>query len=438
MEKIFNVESFKIKKDFVTHHNIDLSENLVLVGVPGSGKMTIMEKIIEEFIQKGFSICTYDYKYPTLSQNIYNHFLSYKNKYKNAPKFFSVNFKNPFNSSRCNPISTKYLKDINDAKEISKIIVNSSFKEKDNYFKISSIDFILSCIWTLKIIETNHKKNNNKEYLTLPHLIELFNLPYDELFQILKKYGDEKVAELLFPYCLNYEKKEIELLEAQIGNIKNSLSRLSDPLLYWITSKDEVPFEINNAKKPILFCIGNQPEKKLIYDTAISLINFRIMKTINKINEEKINPSLIFINECNSFYLDQKLLDNLIKKRKNNKTAVCLSLTGLDKSEKITRNIGNIVSGKVHPKTFNEVFKKMEENGFKNTISDTENIFFGILKHKPFKGKIDFEKLKIKQKNKIQPIPKLKKYEELNVDDMKEIITKNFHQIKKDIEELKQ
>ena len=67
---------------------------LLVMGSPGAGKSYfIIQHVIKQHIEKGFSMFIYDFKYDDLSRIAYNHFLKFKSKqYKIEPKFYVINF----------------------------------------------------------------------------------------------------------------------------------------------------------------------------------------------------------------------------------------------------------------------------------------------------------------------------------------------------------
>ena len=71
----------------------------------------------DQVIEKGFSVFLYDFKYPDLSEIAYNHLLAHLDGYKVKPKFYVINFDNPRESHRCNPIHPDFMTDISDAYE---------------------------------------------------------------------------------------------------------------------------------------------------------------------------------------------------------------------------------------------------------------------------------------------------------------------------------
>jgi hypothetical protein len=97
---------------------------LLVIGSPGSGKSYfVVEPVIKQHIEKGFSMFIYDYKYDDLTKLAYNQFLKHKNMYKNEPEFHVINFDDLSRSARCNPLDPANMHDITDAVEAAKVIM---------------------------------------------------------------------------------------------------------------------------------------------------------------------------------------------------------------------------------------------------------------------------------------------------------------------------
>ena len=97
---------------------------LLVIGSPGSGKSWfVVEEVIRQHIEKGFSMFVYDFKYDDLTRIAYHAFQKYKANYKIIPEFYSINFENISKSHRCNPLNPETMEDITDAMEASRTIL---------------------------------------------------------------------------------------------------------------------------------------------------------------------------------------------------------------------------------------------------------------------------------------------------------------------------
>ncbi len=162
---------------------INPMRGLLVMGSPGSGKSYfVIQHIIKQHLEKGFSMMVYDFKYPDLSVITFNHYLKNVDKFKVHPTFHLISFDDLDRSSRCNPLDPKYMTDITDAVESARTIMlglNRDWVKKQGDFWVeSTISFLTAIIWFLRRYEDG-------KYCSLPHAIELMQVPYDRLFPIL-------------------------------------------------------------------------------------------------------------------------------------------------------------------------------------------------------------------------------------------------------------
>ncbi len=68
---------------------------LLVIGSPGSGKSWfVIQHVIRQHIEKGFTMLIYDFKYDDLSKIAYNLLRKHKDKYTVVPTFHVINFDN--------------------------------------------------------------------------------------------------------------------------------------------------------------------------------------------------------------------------------------------------------------------------------------------------------------------------------------------------------
>src|SRR5690349_13326485 len=75
--------TYKLKSKTISSwiNFINPMRGLLVMGSPGAGKSYfIIQHIIKQHIEKGFSMFIYDFKYDDLSRIAYNHFLKFKSK----------------------------------------------------------------------------------------------------------------------------------------------------------------------------------------------------------------------------------------------------------------------------------------------------------------------------------------------------------------------
>lgn len=361
---------------------------LLVCGTPGSGKSYfVIQHIIRQHIQKGFTMLVYDFKYDDLTKIAYNTLLNNKQAYSNPPEFYVINFDDLSQSHRCNPLDASTMFDITDATEASRSIMMGLNREwitkQGDFFVESPINFLTAIIWFLK-------KYQNGKYLTLPHVIELMQVDYEKLFSVLRT--EPEIEVLINPFISAYQNNAMEQLEGQIASAKIGMARLSSPQLYWVLSANDFTLDINNPEKPKIVCLANNPQKQQIYGAVLSLYITRLIKLINQKN--KLKSSLIFDEFPTIFFND---IDSLIATARSNKVATCLGIQdfsqlkkdyGAEQSAVIMNITGNIISGQVTGETakflserfgkINQVKESISINRADTSISKSSHLDFAI------------------------------------------------------------
>ncbi|OJV54192.1 MAG: conjugal transfer protein TraG [Bacteroidetes bacterium 43-16] len=321
--------------------------SLLVLGTPGAGKSYfVIRHVITQHIAKGFCMFVYDFKFPDLSVIVYNHWLRNKEKYNGKSACYFVNFDDLSRTHRCNPLDPAGMVDITDAAESARTILlglnREMIKKQGDFFIESQINFLTALIWFLR-------KYQGGEFCTLPHVLELMQIDYDKLFNVLN--AEPEIEVLINPFINAYKNGAVEQLEGQIGSAKISLARLSSPQLYYVLSGNDFKLDINNPEEPKLVCMGNNPMKIQTYGAVLSLYVNRLVKVVNQ--KGKLKSSLVF-DEFPTIYLSG--IDSLIATARSNKVATCLGIQdlsqlrkdyGKEQADVIMGIVGNIVSGQV-------------------------------------------------------------------------------------------
>jgi len=342
---------------------------ILVLGTPGSGKSYfVIRHIITQHIQKGFSIFVYDFKFDDLSKITYNFWLKYKDNYVVPPKFYVINFDDLSRTHRCNPLDPASMTDITDAAESARTILlglnREWIKKQGDFFVESPINFLTAIIWYLK-------KYKDGEFCTLPHVIELMQTDYDDLFTLLRT--EKEIEVLINPFLSAYLNDVMEQLEGQIASAKISMARLSSPQLYFVLSGNDFSLDINNPLEPKIVCIGNNPQKIQTYGAVVSLYVSRLIKQVNQ--KEKLKSSLIF-DEFPTIYLNN--MDSLIATARSNKVSTTLGIQdfsqlrkdyGREQADVIMNITGNIISGQVTGDTAKQLSER-----FGKIMQDRESL----------------------------------------------------------------
>lgn len=342
---------------------------LLVIGSPGAGKSWfVIQHVIKQHIEKGFAMFVYDFKYDDLSRIVYNWLLNYKHRYRVVPSFYVINFDNLNVSHRCNPLDPSTMNDITDATESARTILLGLNREwinkQGDFFVESPINFVTAVIWFLR-------KYENGKYCTLPHVIELMQVEYEELFPVLNTQPEIEV--LVNPFITAYQNDAMEQLEGQVASAKIGMARLAAPALYWVLSGNDFTLDINNPLHPKIVCVGNNPEKQQIYGAVLSLYVSRLVRQVNKKGMQKC--SLVF-DEFPTIYFNN--IDNLIATARSNKVATTLAMQdfsqlkkdyGREQADVIVNITGNIISGQVMGET-----SKLLSERFGKIMQDRQSI----------------------------------------------------------------
>jgi len=348
---------------------------LLIAGTPGAGKSYfVIRQIIDQHIKKGFSMFIYDFKFDDLSRLAYNKLLQYVDGYAVKPKFFVINFDDLNRTHRCNPLHPEAMEDITDATEASRTIMmglnRDWIKKQGDFFVESPINFLTACIWYLRRYEDG-------KYCTLPHVIELMQSDYDQLFAVLETQEEIKV--LMNPFISAYRQQAMAQLEGQIASAKIGLARLASPQLYYVLLGNDFTLDVNNPSEPKIICIGNNPQKLQVYGAVLSLYISTMIKLVNR--KGQLKSSLIF-DEFPTIYFNN--MDSLIATARSNKVATVLAVQdysqlkkdyGAEQADVITGIVGNIISGQVTgstAKTLAENFGKISQQKDSMSINSSD------------------------------------------------------------------
>ncbi|MDB5159433.1 MAG: Type secretory pathway VirD4 component-like protein [Mucilaginibacter sp.] len=339
----------------------------IVAGSPGAGKTWfVLRHIITQHISKGFAMLCYDFKFDDLSRIVYNTFLKYKHLYPKGTACFFIDFDRLLH--RCNPLDPKTMLDITDAAESGRTILLGLNREwirrSGDFFVESPINFLTAVIWYLR-------KLRDGEFCTLPHVIELMQAEYDQLFSVLRM--EPEIEVLINPFITAYLNDAAEQLEGQIAAAKIAMARLSSPQLYYVLSGNDLTLDINNPDAPKLLCIGNNPQKTQTYGAVISLYVNRLIKQVNK--KGKLKSSLIF-DEFPTIYVNG--MDNLIATARSNKVATTLGVQdfsqlrkdyGREQADVIMNIAGNVICGQASGDTAKQLSER-----FGKIMQDRESL----------------------------------------------------------------
>lgn len=370
---------FRYKKQ--THQgwmNIDPFRGSMVIGVPGSGKsFGVINPAIRQLVGKGFCLCIYDFKFPSLGEIAYYHHLLKKKTDPNYKhKFHVVNLDEVEYSRRVNPFKKEYISTLAQAQEMAESMVSALQKGgssggggSEQFFTQSAVNFLASTIYYFATYE-------NGKYSDLPHILAFMNRSYEEIFDTL--FTNEELVSLMSPFKSAYENKAFDQLEGQIGTIKIFLSRLATKESFWVFSGDEVQLKISDPENPSILILASNPRTQDINSALYSAVLNRV---ISQINDKSNLYSGLIADEFPTIYIHK--IDNLVATARSNKVAVMLGLQEQPQlrqfykkevAETISAIMGNILSGAVRDKGtldwLEKLFGKIKQKSYSESISN--------------------------------------------------------------------
>jgi len=257
---------------------INPRRGILIVGSPGSGKSRfIIEPLIRQVIEQGQALFVYDFKFPALTRQVYGHFLANRGKYPATAGFYCIQFNDLSRSHRCNVLEPTTLRSLSDALGVARTLLLSMNKtwvqRQGDFFVDSPINFLAALIWFLR-------KYDRGNYCTLPHAIELAQMPYEKLFPLLKT--QHEIATLVQPFAEAWQNKTFEMLDSQISSARIPLARLATPDMYYILSGNDLSLQINDAAAPKVLCLGGSPANREALGPVLSLYIDRLNQLCNE------------------------------------------------------------------------------------------------------------------------------------------------------------
>lgn len=370
---------FRYKKQ--THQgwmNIDPFRGTMVIGVPGSGKTWgVINPAIRQLIGKGFCLCIYDFKFPSLGEiAYYHHLLKKKNDPNYKHKFHVVNLDQVEYSRRVNPFKKEYINTLAQAQEMAESMVTALQKGggsggggSEAFFTQSAVNFLASTIYYFGTYEEG-------KYSDLPHILSFMNRSYQEIFDTL--FTNEELVSLMSPFRSAYENKAFDQLEGQVGTVKIFLSRLATKESFWVFSGDEVQLKISDPSDPSILILASNPRTQDINSALYSAVLNRV---ISQINDKGNLYSGLIADEFPTIYIHK--VDNLVATARSNEVAVMLGLQEQPQlrqfykkevAETISAIMGNILSGAVRDKGtldwLEKMFGKIKQKSYSESISN--------------------------------------------------------------------
>ncbi len=344
---------------------------VLIVGGAGSGKThTFVKGIIERSFEKEFSGIIYDYKYPSLSKIWYN--LDKEHGDKIITKHYVINFEEPQQSHRVNPLHPSYLKSVAYAEEYATAIINNLMPEtikKPDFWSRSAIALLQASIW--------YFKEHHPDKCNLPNVVTFIQQNTKTVLSALRE--DDLCAQLISSILTAFDNKSEGQLSGTVGTLQIALNKINTPEIAYILSGNDFSLDLNDPKEPKMLCIGNSPQMQETYGPVISLICTVALKMMNQDNK---HHSILLLDEAPTLYITK--LENVPATGRERKIAVIyvaqdisqiVDRYGKEKKDTIIANLANQFWGRVSHHETAEYISKLfgKQEVYRTSYSQGQN-----------------------------------------------------------------
>ena len=340
---------------------------IFIQGGAGSGKsVNIFEPVISQISLQNYSGILYDFKSPELIDKArYCYFAN------SSVNFKLVDFKNPNQSNRVNPIHPKYLTKSIVAIEYAQALVNNMIPESiktEDFWARNTKMIIAGTIWFLK--------DKHPNYCTLPHVISL--LLHTDVYQLLEAITEDyEAGGMVTTLKSAMDRKSENQVAGVLSCVQNALSTLNNKEVFWLLSDNEIDLNLNDKLNPTFLALGNDSSLPNTYAPLISLI---ISVAVRQMNVPDKQKSIILLDEAPTIFVPN--LEQVPATGRSNGISTVLGVQdfsqlvdkyGKDKAEVIISNLGNQFFGR----TTNQNTAKMVQSIFSKEDRSFKTSSFG-------------------------------------------------------------
>lgn len=354
ISKVQNEYSFNWRTDTGYINLLNPFQGVLIVGGAGSGKTySLIEEIISQAITKKYTGFIYDYKYPELSNFVFDSLNEARPENLN---YYHINFTDMERTHRINPLHPYNLPVSAFAAEYAGVILRNLKKEwvsHADFWADNAIAYLKAIIW--------YMKRNHPEYCSLPHIICMSMIDYPVILGLLSR--DPECRGMVASLLTAYKENAGQQVAGCISSLQTPLDKLNNPLIFWVLSGNDCDLNLNDPAHPALLTIGNNPQLAETIGPVISLVASVVMKKINQKNRLK---SIFILDEAPTLYIPD--LKNLPNTGRSNQicTVYCCQdfsqmnvLYGADESRAIRASLASQFIGMVNDVETAEMVSRM-------------------------------------------------------------------------------
>ena len=312
---------------------------LVAAG-PGAGKsFSVIEPIITQAVEKGFTGLIYDFKFPTFARVV-----NAATKNEKVNKYY-INFDDLSRTHRVNPIHPDIIVTKSHAGSAAEAVMKNLIKGEDNFFSDNATAYLGGIIWFLR--------EEYPQFCTLPHVMRLAAQPVKQVLPLICQ--NEEVATSVASIKTAVDEGAGKQLAGVISTLQNALGKINIRSVVYVLSGNDFTLDLNNPDSPKILVIGNNPDLRSVYGPVIALI---VATTIKKLNQKGKLDSVVILDEAPTLFIPD--FSTLPATGRENKIVTLAGVQDFSQLE--------------------EMYGQHQKDAILNTLS---NRFYGRMPHEP-------------------------------------------------------
>ncbi len=340
---------------------------IFILGAAGSGKSeSLAVPLLKQFTELNYSGIVYDFKFPTLANDVE----SYLNSTKSPIKHFFLDFDNPLRSYRVNPLHPVYLPSSSYAREYAQAIIKNLVKEsikKPDFWIRSATDLLTACIWFLKV--------EYPEFCDLPHVLAMVTSKDKALLDTLAT--NTQTAQMTIGIQGAMERGSAGQISGVVGTLQGAVAQINTPELMYIFGGNDFSLDVNDPSNPSILTIGNNPT---LTETLSPLCALLLTVATKRMNQPNKASSFVLLDEAPTVFVPNlEVLPNTGRSNKICTVLMCQDLSqltdsyGHEKADVLFSSCNNHFYGRVATSKTAEILSRQFGREDKVYITSSRN-----------------------------------------------------------------
>jgi type IV secretory pathway TraG/TraD family ATPase VirD4 len=271
-------------------HLYNTFRSILIIGGPGAGKsFSLIEPIIVQSIQQGFTGILYDYKFPSLASIA----KKASELYSSDVKFFYINFEDFTRTHRVNPLCPSLMKSISYADEYANCIMSNLKPESiknPTFWSDSAKAYLTSAIWFMR--------EEYPQFCTLPHVISLLLESTKDVVELLS--SNPETRGMVSSLRQSVESKADNQTAGVVSTLLTALQKIYTKEISWVLSGNDFSLDVNNPDNKNFVTLGNSATLPSVFAPVIALITTVATRNMNQIGKA---PSAIILDEAPTLFI---------------------------------------------------------------------------------------------------------------------------------------